>query len=134
MQIKCLHFKSCLGKSEVYLLTYANKQTYNILSKLNENKKGTANDYLFTFNEDNSVKKCRICGRGFLGLEMLEKHLKIHNVNKNFECETCEKKFKNKQLLELHSRNCQGNKEDVNISEFIIQKGGGETEEKENEK
>lgn len=72
----------------------------NICSK-DFNNKGSLNYHMKLVHADPKEYPCNVCGKSFKALQILRKHIIVHNDDK-FECNECGKILSRKHLLKSH--------------------------------
>ena len=68
-------------------------------------KKSQLKDHLYRVHTEinaEDLKRCGFCNVGFKLQEGLNKHLKIHESKKSFQCDICEKSFRRQSHLTSH--------------------------------
>eukprot|EP00088_Acartia_fossae_P029826 TRINITY_DN3074_c0_g1_i1.p1 TRINITY_DN3074_c0_g1~~TRINITY_DN3074_c0_g1_i1.p1 ORF type:complete len:392 (+),score=29.20 TRINITY_DN3074_c0_g1_i1:68-1243(+) len=62
-----------------------------------------------SWHANNGALKCSICHKEYLGgTKGLRNHMKIHSVDRNYECSECGKQFINLSRLNFHIQNVHG--------------------------
>ncbi|XP_046563320.1 zinc finger protein 91-like [Haliotis rubra] len=73
--------------------------------------------------------RCTVCGRGFVYLKSLNKHMRDHCIVETFPCKICGERFKDKVTLKEHTENhesttSQAVQEPVDIKPSVCQQCG----------